>query len=334
MIRQVNFKEFYNVSKVVFICFSRVSLRSSRIFTRCNYYRRLQIFGNESKPEYLAETYAKQITVSNRRYTSFSPKTIKLIEKYASQQAAQVKQAVEQKKASQNNSSAQRKKRSGVGSANTSSVRSINRTRTKMNQAQKNYQKEITEIVTKLSDENISAADRKNIIKEARNKILAINNDSFRSSNLIWLAMVAAKYEEIDLAQKILGEAENAISAQSVKKQDFKDHWKLVNAYAGISPDKLFALMENMIYGLNGVINAYINYNIYTGNERVFKNGELVIKSNIGNSLPFFNISIFSLKKLAEADFKRTENIADKFDRPELRIESRLRIAKALATSR
>ena len=280
----------------------------------------------------LASIYAGQVLSSTKNYYSLSPKMLELLEKYAPQQAAQVRQFNEQKRAATGTSNPSVEKRikgSGAGVAITSSRTA----RSKMNDAKRNYQREIIASVKDLSAENLAPEDKRKIIKATREKILAVNNKDFRLSNLAWLAGVSAKEGENELALKILNDAENIVSTQPISRSDFNDNWKLVNAYAVIAPEKSFSLIENMIYPLNGIVSSFVDFNRYAGNQRIIDNDEIVINNNVAKSLSYFSLSNDSIKRLAEADFDRLKNVFEKLNRPELRIETRLRIAKALVNS-
>jgi hypothetical protein len=113
-------------------------------------------------------------------------------------------------------------------------------------------------------------------------------------------------------------------------KNDFSDNRMLADAYAGIDTEKTFQILENMAYRLNGVIDGYLKFMEYSDNKRVVENGELVMNNSSRQFTNYFNLSSTALQSLAGADFNRVRDLSDKFERPEIRVATRLIIARSL----
>jgi hypothetical protein len=104
----------------------------------------------------------------------------------------------------------------------------------------------------------------------------------------------------------------------------------LANAYAAVNAEKSFAILENMIYRLNDVIEGFVKVNEFSGNSRMVENGEMIMSRASQQFTGFLFISGSNLQHLAEADLARLKNLGDKFARPEFRVEIRLLIAQTL----
>lgn len=281
---------------------------------------------NASEMRELGDILAKQITSSTSRYRNVSTNVMSGLEKYAPNSAAQIKRTLEQRKAANN--------RRGNGNRSGSSTRSsIDTSRKQMWEERSKFQNDLSQNIKRLSDENLTSQEKQAIINESKDKILSVNNESFRLNNLISLAIGAARAGEKDSASGILYEAEAYIKQDPKQKSDFSNSQRIANAYAIIDPDRSFAILENMIYRLNGVINGYTKFMEFSGNGRVVENNELVMSSYSRQFTNYLRFSPESMKSLAEADFRRLKDLSDKFERPEVRIETRLLIAKALLTA-
>ena len=269
----------------------------------------------------LAEILADSFINSPSRRNSSQAMTY--IEKYAPQKAALVNKAME---AQTNQNNSRRNTTTGAGRNNQSQTSSWQ----KLNEARSNAQKEILESFEGLKAENLTDDDRIKIINETRSKILAVNNDNFRSANLISLARQAQQAGQNELAETILGDAERFINLQPKDRREFNENRNLANAYTSVNPDKSFAILENMIFRLNDVIEGFIKVGEFSGNGRMVENGEMVMSGASRQFTSFLTIGGNGLQELAEADLKRLKNLGDKFARPEFRVETRLTIAQSL----
>lgn len=271
----------------------------------------------------LAELLVKQVISPTSRYRNLSTKVMGGIEKYSPGNAALVKRTFEQRK----NASSARRNETGSG---TSSGISASSSRKKIWEERTKFQSELAKNLKRLTDESLTSQDRQKIIDQAKDKILSVNSDGYRFNGLINLAMQAANAGEKETAATILSEAEYYIKQDPTEKNDFAENQRLANAYALVETEKSFTILENMIYRLNGVINGYIKFMEYSGNGRVVENNELIMGSYSRQFTNYLKLSPTSLKNLAGADFQRVKDLSDKFERAEVRIESRLLIARTL----
>jgi hypothetical protein len=273
---------------------------------------------SQSAMSELADILATEVTKQNSRYRSLSSEVMTGLEKYSANSAAHVKRTFEQRTSARN-------ARSGNGSGNSSRS-----SRQKIWENRSKFQRELAEGLNKLNDENLSSEEKQRIINEAKVKILSVDDNNYRFQSLVSLAIRTATAQEKDLAGEILDEAETYINQDLKDKTDFSNNRSLANAYALIDADKSFSILENMVYRLNSVINGYIKFMEFSGNSRVVENDELIMNSRSRQFTSYIRFSPQALKVLAESDYNRLKDLSDKFERPEIRVETRLLIAKAL----
>ncbi len=276
----------------------------------------------DSSMRTIGEKLAEQVVSPTSRYRSLSNRVIQGLEKYAPQSATQVKTVIEQRRNNINNRRNRNRNRPPIPNSNRSN---------QINAA--NLQKEISQTMAKIRSKDTPKEEKVSMINDLQNKILTQTNERMMFNNLIWLSSTAKSIDENEKASEILSEAERFVNQDPKKKNDFSENRSLANAYASIDPDKTFQILENMAYRLNGVIDGYIKYMEYSNNQRVVENGELVMNNYSRQFTNYFNLSSNSLKNLAANDFNRIKDLSDKFERPEVRIATRLIIAKSLLRS-
>lgn len=269
--------------------------------------------------ELVSDQYLKNSN-NNRRSRRISKGNLDLIAKYAPQKAAQISQ-----RQSQSNITL-----SGVSVAESAQKDNFRTAMQNISKAKREYQQEIRESISGLNAEGITPEQRREVIQQTRGKILAVNNSDFRFSNLVWLAIAAKSAGEIEYAQMLLSQAEGFVNRQPQDREDFRKNRRLADAYASIYPERSFEILEDLIYRLNGVIESYIKYSQYQSNRTITENGELLLNNSTRQFTNYLAFSPNIYKALAENDFNRTKNLADKFNRLELRVDARLKIAGGL----
>lgn len=239
--------------------------------------------------------------------------------KYAPQKAPQIKKLIDLQKAREERDKTPERPESKFDTAIQ-----------KMSEAQSNFQSEIGMKVEGLKAENLSSKGKKKIIEEARSKISTNTDKNVQFSNLISLAAQTANAGEKEVAVGLLGEAEQLTNPQAQQMKDFTEKWTLAGGYATLKPEKSFALVEDTIFRLNDVIAAFIKISEFQSGEAAVENGELKMGDYGTHMFGFFSSTTDLMGKLIEADYPRTKALADKFDRPEFKVETRLTIANIL----
>jgi hypothetical protein len=150
------------------------------------------------------------------------------------------------------------------------------------------------------------------------------------------LAQIAVMLEEKgdhDEAVKLVGEAESFVKIDLRSETKSTALFGLMLAYALIEPSKAFVIVERTIDRANDEVSkaALLDKISKTG---AFKKGEIILQYSGSSALDF---GLFNYGKgvaaLAKADFARTKAAADRFQRNELRLMSRLLIARAVLRS-
>lgn len=270
----------------------------------------------------LAALLGKQITdpLGNNNYYDLTPEFIASMQKYAPQYNAQIKKMAELQRLRGEREKVEPEKPSNFNNA----VQ-------KMYEMQSKFQSEIGTKVQGLTGEKITSEQKKKLIEEARSKILESADRSVRFSGLVSLATQAANVGEKESAAAILEESERLVNLQPKEMKEFSEVWLLAKGYAAVKPERSFALLEDTIFRLNEVINAYIKFSEFQNGEMTIENGELKMSDYGGQMFGFFYATGETIAKLADADFARTKDLADKFERPEFRVETRLWIATSLS---
>jgi hypothetical protein len=102
-------------------------------------------------------------------------------------------------------------------------------------------------------------------------------------------------------------------------------------------PEKAFSMVEDLVFRLNDVAAAFVRFAEFIDTEGVIlENGELLFDGLGGGMLAQMKRTLDGsgsmVKTLAEADLPRTKALADRFDRPEIRVAARLLILNSLFT--
>lgn len=270
----------------------------------------------------LAALLGKQITdpLGRSDYFDLSAELLASMQKYAPQFSSQIKKMAELQR--------QRGEREKVEPEKPST---FDDAISKQYETQSKYQSEIDTKVQGLSGENVSSEQKKKIIEEARSKILESADKNARFAGLVSLATQAANAGEKESAVAILEESERFINLQPKEMREFTEVWLLAKGYATVKPERSFALLEDTIFRLNAVIDAYVKFSEFQNGASTIENGEVKMGDYGGQMFGFFYSTGDVIAKLADADFARAKDLADKFERPEFRVETRLLIATSIS---
>ncbi len=145
---------------------------------------------------------------------------------------------------------------------------------------------------------------------------------------LIRLSVQAAAKDK-KAALGFADEARAYVNEQPETSQEMQAFLQLASAYAEIEPSKSFELLESLAPRVNELIGAsaiILKFNQNDGGQ-IFRDNEFVLQYQINNSVLSFDWSR-QLRSLAAADFDRTANLADKFERSDVRLMFRLTISQ------
>jgi hypothetical protein len=143
------------------------------------------------------------------------------------------------------------------------------------------------------------------------------------------LAILLEKKGEHEKAVGLLDEAQTLVKVDLRSESQSQAMLSLLLAYALVDPAKAFTMVEPIIDRANDNISKLLLLERVVKSGAV-KNGEIIL-SQPGIPLDF---AIFKygpgIAAVAKADFTRTKGLADRFQRPELRLLARLLLVQAL----
>lgn len=167
-------------------------------------------------------------------------------------------------------------------------------------------------------------------VDEARRLAAQMTNRQQQVSFYIQIYNHARQKNDDKLARRMLDEAASLVAANPENNNEMSAIFQLANAYAGIAPETALALIEPTVGKVNELLNASVLLSRFSNNEGT--RGEEITMQFFHNSLSqygfYFNQN--DAFKLAMANFERTRNVGDGFQRPEARIFMRLMIAQGI----
>jgi hypothetical protein len=221
-----------------------------------------------------------------------------------------------------------------------SALKSIAEARAKEEQEKKKTETE-KEQLNQISENKLTEEERKKAVADARQQVLAVKQKDAKMLKMIQLATSIAASGDKETALDLMREAQNWTTPQPKTAKDCIEHWILATGYAKIEPKDAFPILENVIVQLNDVISALARLGDFISEGELTNDGELSFAGfgNIGRELLQGGGKIGGemtelIQKLAEADFDRTKGLADKFDKPEMRLTARLLIIKSLLSNK
>lgn len=182
-------------------------------------------------------------------------------------------------------------------------------------------------------------AEREKFIAQIRQQIAKTEDPTAKITMLSLFAAQMSKMGEQETALQLMKEAESFGAQYPTNYLDYMQNWMLASGYAQVSPEKAFPILENSIYRLNETVSAFVKVGEFmdVGGE-IIENGEVQVGSFGGGMtkdlLRGLGQTNNALEQLAKADFPRTKNLANRFDRPELRILARMLILRAVFDNR
>lgn len=125
---------------------------------------------------------------------------------------------------------------------------------------------------------------------------------------------------DIEAANDLMKNARSLINETPEDEDDLAGLMEVVRGYATIEPDSAFRLFEPIVDQMNEVIYASAVLSKYNKRSRIFKNGELLLRTNNGwGEIPLFKY-FDQIQLLGKADLERASSLADRFQRADARI--------------
>jgi hypothetical protein len=189
----------------------------------------------------------------------------------------------------------------------------------------------------KLTSAKLPSDQREKIITQARRSLLAMPAKDKKVTGLSLLASQVYKLGDKDLATEIMRDASSFVNPQPRNYQEFILSWLLAAGYSSTDTDRSFSILEDTVGRSNDVIDAAVKIAEFMDtNEEILVEGELQLGGfgasgsmikGLTNTLAGFDTT---LQLLSKADFQKTRDLTNRFNRPEVRIFAKMLVLRAV----
>lgn len=180
-----------------------------------------------------------------------------------------------------------------------------------------------------LDAEQLSGAVNQAKTDELRKLLPLIRLKEQRGRAMAELAMLLEKNGEHNKALELLDEARTLVKVDLGSETQSRALLTVLFAYAMVDPPKAFAMIEPIIDRANDNISKLLLLDKIVSSG-VVRNGEIILNAS-GEPVEFVILKYGpGAMALAKADFMRTKALADRFQRPELRLYARLLLAHSI----
>ncbi len=192
--------------------------------------------------------------------------------------------------------------------------------------------KERDEALSYLDSKFVEKAVKDGKFDEARKIIATIGTKNAQIEQLVKLAVVfydKGDKESRATALKIMDEARGMVDSTPQNEEEMQNLAQVIGGYAVIDSNQAFGLLAPFVDQTNELIQAAALIAKYQKQQFIFRDGEIMMTAGleqVGGSLHF----IKQIGLLAAADFERTRDLADKFQRSDIRILLNLIIAQSI----
>ena len=261
------------------------------------------------------------------------------IEKYAPTRAAQIR--VKFKKLGMGNSNSdflRTVETIETATGNSSLAANSNAAATRANEeklTREKREKDLMEGIIGLGKKELSKEERDKVIAQSRKIISQTPGKDKKIAALSMLAAQVAHAGDKDLADEIMRDAERLVNPQAKNYQDFLLSLMLAAGYAEVDPDKAFPVLEALILRQNDLSAASIKLAEFIDvNSELIQDGEIQIGlfggEMIRGMITGLGIATPTIRTLAKADFAKTRNLTNTFDRTETRVLAKMLVLRAV----
>lgn len=126
--------------------------------------------------------------------------------------------------------------------------------------------------------------------------------------------------KDLEMSVSLMKQARGMVTQPFEDGDDLNDLLEVIKGYGVVDPDTAFSLFDSVVFEINDVVQASAVLSKYSRNDRSFKKGELVMRTNEsrGDTLPIFRC-ISQIQMLGKIDIIRAGQIADKMARADTR---------------
>lgn len=189
--------------------------------------------------------------------------------------------------------------------------------------------------VQKIGKGELPKEEREKVVAQARKILMQEKGKDKQIMGLSMLAAQVAKAGDKDLASQIMRDAESLVNPQPKNYQDFMHTWMLAAGYAESDPEKAFPILESAIGRANDLIHAFIRVGEFIDvTEEMISDGEAQVGAFGGGMIRGLSrelgVAEATLATLIKADFGKTKALTNRFDRPEVRILSKMLVLRSI----
>jgi hypothetical protein len=186
-----------------------------------------------------------------------------------------------------------------------------------------------------LASKPLSKEDRDKVVAQARKIIAQTPGKDKKILALNLLAAQVARSGDKELAADIMRDAEGLITAQPKNYQDFLYTLMVAAGYAEADPAKAFPILADTIARINDTIAAAVKVAEFMDTtDEMVQDGEVQVGMfggsmvrGLTNDLGIANMTIRSLVK---ADFAKTRELTNSFERTEVRVLAKMMVLRAV----
>jgi hypothetical protein len=185
------------------------------------------------------------------------------------------------------------------------------------------------QMLSDLDRQMMSSAAEKGKLAETRQLLSRARTNEERINVLSQLALAIAPKDK-KTALQLLDEARSLNPARAKYSRQMLAQLQLARAYAAVDAQQSFPILETSIEQLNELISAAILLGEFFGEEEFVRDDEVMVQPFVQMVDTFQQQYGSDLLLLARADFARTRDAAEKFQRPEVRLFARLLVAQSV----
>lgn len=169
---------------------------------------------------------------------------------------------------------------------------------------------------------------------EVRKTLSQIRSRPQRLMALTQIAKSFAERGDKETAKDLLKDTAEFQVAQPRKAPEMLQNLMLADALSGVDADRAFTLLEYTLFEVNGVATSFHRIGEFMDAKEIADGNEFNMSGFPREMLQVGSTGGLGLQRmlfnLASADFDRTAALADKLERPELRLETRMLIVRSL----
>jgi hypothetical protein len=194
------------------------------------------------------------------------------------------------------------------------------------------YQRKM--MLANLKQQMLAKALEKGRIDDARQLVAQARTNEERVRILTELAVGIGAKGDKKVALQLLDEARSLTSARARNVKQLTAQFQVARAYARLDSARSLTILESFMDQLNELANAALLLGGFFAENEIVKDDELLLVPLAALSERAGSQFAPDIGALANADFDRIRNVADSFQRAELRLAARLLIAQSVLAER